>query len=361
MRRRFDFAGVLLGLGFAVASCAVVGYDLDGYRPANESTAAGGGGHGASSRASSGGGVAAGGSGAGGGGSEDCTNGVDDNGDGLVDCADPACSAFACAPDPPAGWSGPFAFYAGPDPSVACSGHFAVAGPEGGTGVVANPVTCGACGCDAAPCSAIAYNVYGSSTCGMLLASGSTGPFACAAPGSTVTWGSLGLAPVGITAGCPAHGGGLISAPPPAYADHALLCGPVAKGRGCGAGAACVPKPAAPLEGALCVSAPGDKLACPADYPTPKGNVYTGITDTRDCTGCTCGGPSSNLCNAGAVFYGDTACQTATAGAIADGACYAIGAFNSYAFYANGPTCTPGGGQATGTASGKDPQTVCCR
>src|SRR5262249_44260713 len=37
---------------------------------------------------------------------ENCTNGVDDNGNGLVDCADPACQpGYECLPAPAAGWT----------------------------------------------------------------------------------------------------------------------------------------------------------------------------------------------------------------------------------------------------------------
>lgn len=38
---------------------------------------------------------------------EDCTNGLDDNCNGLVDCADPECASqgFACTPAVPVGWS----------------------------------------------------------------------------------------------------------------------------------------------------------------------------------------------------------------------------------------------------------------
>src|SRR5262245_6655050 len=59
-------------------------------------------------------------------GDEDCTNGVDDNGDGLIDCADPRCSpGFACVSIIPTGWQGYVALYHGPskdDPR--CEGQF---------------------------------------------------------------------------------------------------------------------------------------------------------------------------------------------------------------------------------------------
>jgi hypothetical protein len=38
---------------------------------------------------------------------ENCLNGIDDNGNGLVDCADPECQVgYGCAVDPVTGWNG---------------------------------------------------------------------------------------------------------------------------------------------------------------------------------------------------------------------------------------------------------------
>ncbi|MGA7121295.1 MAG: hypothetical protein WBY94_14420, partial [Polyangiaceae bacterium] len=46
---------------------------------------------------------------------ENCTNGIDDNCDGLVDCAEPSCqtAGYACVGAAPAGWSGPDLFWTG--------------------------------------------------------------------------------------------------------------------------------------------------------------------------------------------------------------------------------------------------------
>jgi hypothetical protein len=60
----------------------------------------GGGAGGASGTTTSPGGA---GQGGGGGGAEDCTNGVDDDGDGAIDCDDTDCGAYQCAPSAPPG------------------------------------------------------------------------------------------------------------------------------------------------------------------------------------------------------------------------------------------------------------------
>ncbi|MEJ7732155.1 MAG: hypothetical protein WKG00_23470 [Polyangiaceae bacterium] len=77
----------------------------------------GSGGSGASGNPSSGpssGGSGGGGSGVGGNLGEECGNGVDDDGDDQIDCADGECTDFTCAPGVPDGWRGYFAVYAGP-------------------------------------------------------------------------------------------------------------------------------------------------------------------------------------------------------------------------------------------------------
>src|SRR5262245_45608356 len=86
-------------------------------------------------------------------GREDCLNGVDDDGNGLVDCAYPACGAagFACAPAPPDGWSlvamYRYEYKRAPStaPCAAPSRHL--------TGLAAPiaPAECGACMCNLAP------------------------------------------------------------------------------------------------------------------------------------------------------------------------------------------------------------------
>ncbi len=51
---------------------------------------------------------------------EDCTNGIDDNCDGKIDCDDPTCQpAFTCIPPLPSGWIGPIEFWQAANPATA--------------------------------------------------------------------------------------------------------------------------------------------------------------------------------------------------------------------------------------------------
>src|SRR5689334_5880623 len=78
-----------------------------------------------------------------GGDGEDCTNGVDDNDDGLIDCADPGCSGYACVSVIPMGWQGYVALYDGPaakDPG--CGGDFPRSVFTGTGSLVNSPAKC---------------------------------------------------------------------------------------------------------------------------------------------------------------------------------------------------------------------------
>src|SRR5262245_29671494 len=81
-----------------------------------------------------------------GGATEDCTNGVDDDGDGAVDCEDPDCAgaAFTCVAPAPADWNGPAIFgQTVGDHALACATPW--------TKKVDAP-TCTACSCSGGTC-----------------------------------------------------------------------------------------------------------------------------------------------------------------------------------------------------------------
>ena len=86
---------------------------------------------------------------------EQCLNGIDDDGDQLVDCADPDCkgAGYQCSPNPPAGWSGPFAFYDGPS-APACPSSFSNEFANGGIGFLGPPAACSKCTCSTTHCRA---------------------------------------------------------------------------------------------------------------------------------------------------------------------------------------------------------------
>ena len=79
-------------------------------------------------------------------GKEDCSNGIDDDGDGDPDCADDDCAARSCVGAAPSGWTGPSVVYVGSDPPN-CGGDYARPTLNGGTAVDADPADCSTCSC----------------------------------------------------------------------------------------------------------------------------------------------------------------------------------------------------------------------
>jgi len=196
-----------------------------------------------------------------------CFDGFDNNGDGLVDCADPMCaSVAACVAKVPSGWVGYTVLYDGAPTSVpSCAAPFVVTVTPGSAGLSGAPATC-------APC-----------TCGP--SNGS----ACAPGGGTATVGAPAFARIGL--GCK---------------DQAL---PAA---GC-TGTVCQPRPSAPFGAGICVLQPAD-VPCPSGTPfTDRHVFFAGIDDTRGCAACTCGPPSGGSCApAGGAPVGQVVGKTAT-------------------------------------------------
>ena len=83
-------------------------------------------------------------------GREDCTNGVDDNGDGEIDCADPQCTPdYECVPTVPTDWTGYFRVNTAANPSahVPC--------PDGGAPTTTFESPAGAAQCTACTCDSL--------------------------------------------------------------------------------------------------------------------------------------------------------------------------------------------------------------
>jgi len=196
-----------------------------------------------------------------------CFDGIDNNGDGLVDCADPTCaSVAACVALVPSGWLGYAALYDGVPTGVpSCAAPFAVTVTPGSAGLSAAPATCAPCTC------------------------GPPNGGACAA------------------------GGGTATVSPPTFARIGLGCKDQASpAAGC-TGTVCQPRPSAPFGAGICVLQPGD-VPCPSGTPfTDRHVFFVGVDDTRGCTACACGPPSGGSCApSGGAAAGQVVGKTAT-------------------------------------------------
>lgn len=299
-----------------------------------------------------------------GGGVEDCTNGVDDDGDGNVDCADPKCSAgFVCAPALPlSGWTGPAWLYDGATASApACGGAFGQPAYEGHRDLSSVPAVCGACACNpTGTCTLGSITLFTDSACQQIDQADPQPPV-----------GQCGKVQNGdnaqsYEAPAPTFGGGSckptqpgMSKPAPTWGTTGIVCIGATSNGGCG-GALCAPRPAAPFGASLCIWSPGDK-ACPAEYPTPH-SFWDGATDNRDCSPCACDALVNGSCTATTTLYGSKDCKDNLGDVPNDGTCHQLA--SSAAMLAKvqvGGSCTPSGGQATGTVvEGPAKTTVCC-
>jgi hypothetical protein len=304
---------------------------------------------------------------------EICTNGIDDDCNGLVDCADPACGPeFECVDAPPDGWSGPgVLFRSGTDLDAsalpACPAPFTVDALDGTTGPTGEPATC-ACACDAPAGASCSTNIsfYYDTACANLCASSALSPGTC----STACSGAQTLklaASVSQSGACAPQSTAQVS--PVTWASIARVCSsaapPDAPG-GCGAGRACLARPPVPFTGRVCIWQSG-QTACP-DPAATRYLSFSGAADTRGCSVCTCGAPQGVTCNgASTTTFSDVACTTSpeTVTSATNAPCVTAPAGIHGVESASNPTaaqgsCAPSEAIATGSLTPVGATTICC-
>jgi hypothetical protein len=334
---------------------------------------------------------------------EDCTDGVDNDADGKIDCADSDCTAgYSCHNPVPAGWTGHYALADGTFAALPgnCPGS-TYPNPfyTGYRSPNAAPPQCSACSCDTvqgATCTVDKIHVT-SATCAEVLG-GVANCYKGVTPIIDGACHNLGI-PGGLktcgppdvpTNTCPAGtqvcnlsvylddpvvvGGSCTPSSqtptitPFTWSNAARACLPTTEGKGCANDFACLPNTAAPF-GAVCISKVGDN-ACPAGsgYTTKKVFYDLDPEDTRACTICSCGAPNGLSCTTAITTFSDTACAAAnsTTDATAS-ACNsfvnnpAVGSYKSVSTQFMGGSCAPSGGQAIGSVVPQNAVTFCCQ
>jgi hypothetical protein len=305
---------------------------------------------------------------------ENCTNGVDDDCNGLVDCADPHCTmaGFACtAAAIPSGWT----FIAFSDKTRPVCPAMYDAEQTIVSGVVGAADSCG-CTCSGSTATCGGTATYTQYTSPGACVSNPTGVNvgvnngACAATSTSVTSGDFYQLYYASTAqaqqGTCTGGGKVTAAPAPTFNSGATCDGPAQLGGGCSAGA-CAPPTGAVFVG--CISHPGN-VACPTFGFTQQTLASTGTpgwVDARTCGTCPCAtsltcGTVSNValftngtCAGGAAYNINTGCQEPmNSGSIGS---YVV----SYAS-SGASTCQPTGTSAPGGSVTLDShvETICC-
>ena len=294
---------------------------------------------------------------------EDCTNGDDDDGDGLSDCADPDCVSadYACVAGPPDGWSGPVAFYEGAhDLAVpACPALYPDLEYQGDTGPEAEPAACSECVCGAAAATcSVGLKLFSKADCkGSSTASMPLAPGACVELAASTL--SLQLTAAVATVKACTPSGGIADIPAAPRSTSGVACGAPRRSGGCSSGKICAPRPQAPFREKRCIWGQKDQ-ACPASYPEPH-RLET-VMDDRACTPCACGTPAPPDCAATTTLFSDAACGVETASLPNDNACVtSTPAAAMVAFTGSGSAaCLPTGGAPTGAVAPTSQATICC-
>lgn len=333
---------------------------------------------------------------------EDCLNGVDDDGDTDVDCADTECQpGFACVDDIPTGW-GVYGYVALaqalPGQEPACPADYPDEAYVGGATPLDAPAVCAACVCgaptggtcllpDMDPVGAgvdavqvsnkacgqqpvfVGYlkvpmnwdgNCYG--TQGYL-----GGQTSCGGPCNV----SVSTAAPVVSGNSCAASGGAATVDPFKFAVSAKACGGPVTGGGCGATQACLPKPTGSFEPGVCIAKLGDD-DCPAPFDLKFSfSDPADAVDDRDCSACTCDAPTGSTCAASVGIYSDNTTHTCNTllTTVTAGSCVNIA--GNPAVYSKkltvtqpptGGSCAPtaGGGQPIGSVTLGQPTTVCC-
>ncbi len=314
---------------------------------------------------------------------EDCFNGLDNDGNGLAGCDDPACASVTeCVDAIPVGWGTyGYVLLAETDPTMpaTCPSYAPTSMYSGFSGLQPGNASCSDCGCDPptgqscaiqqdlnAGKSGIQFAQVRDVACG----ANATNIQDLTVPGPTPAWDltcvSSDTAPGGNTT-CPGGAcnqsvyvglpsvvggmcnanGGVLSKETPSWQTAVTACGGV-KAAGCSGGKKCIPKPMAPFNFTACIAKGGDQ-SCPAPF-TKKHTYYADFDDTRACSTCTCGGPIGGLCEIAINFYASPTCTgmpvaTIVAGqdtcAIVNGNATVAGRSGSLASAPSGSFCSP--------------------
>jgi hypothetical protein len=300
-------------------------------------------------------------------GHERCDNGIDDDGDGKIDCADDDCAAMRCSPAAPSGWQGPVVFRESDDEAT-CAGAFERVAWRGGNDPQADAVSCSKCTCDGNSSCASAIDFVSSSEaqCGGKSCSTSINQ-ACAeiSPACladlTTAYMKTALA---SAAGCqPSEQHA--DKPAPSWRTHALACSPGALSTGgCAKDELCAPAADGGdgFEGRYCVYRDGER-DCPSATFTDRRVYHRAFKDTRACSTCSCGGDECQY--RWRVFNADdTSCATPLLELSSEDQCVQVnpkdGKLRVGAMISGGGACTASGGESSGDVSADDAVTLCC-
>jgi hypothetical protein len=317
----------------------------------------------------------------------------------VTDCSNPACTTVACVSAVPTGWTGYFALFDGaPATDPSCPTSFPTSAYLGNAGLTAPADTCSACSCGSPAGGTCvlptSYTVQDGTCSGTSYCSGTytlSGSWTGGCTGNTEFRGgqdtcgvnggancTAGSAPCNVSVSVPAAtvsggsctaSGGTPTVTPTSWSELGVACnGETTVTTGCTGGSVCAPKPPSPFESGLCIEQAG-VVACPAGAFSTQHVFYTGVTDTRGCSECSCGAASGSTCSATVTLYSAQSVNTCTGpvAAVTTGSCAELsgnptvaGREASNITTPSGGSCAASGGAPTGSATPSTPTTFCC-
>jgi hypothetical protein len=336
---------------------------------------------------------------------EDCTDGIDNDLDGKIDCADPDCQVgFSChnpltAQQMQSGWSGHYALADGAVAALPgnCPGA-TYPNPfyTGYRSLVAAAATCSSCNCGAplgeqcsipqlhvsnATCAeqlsqtvcqkAVNLNLDGACHSAGILGGQTT----CGPPDliNQVCPGGTQACDLSVLLDDPSLLGGsctpttqMPTVPPSAWNNAGRACQAVAEGKGCPNSFACLPNAPAPFT-SVCVAHTGDVLCNGVPGYTTKHTFFDiDPADDRTCSDCQCSGPNGASCTSNVTTYSDLSCTSQIANTAASTCSTyvgnpAVGSYKATSTMITAGSCSPSGGTATGSAVGVNAVTFCCQ
>jgi hypothetical protein len=305
---------------------------------------------------------------------EDCLDGLDNDADGSIDCADADCTTgFTCTDEPPSGWTSVAleeGMGAPPTPMPCASGDM----PESLYTGPAGPAECSMCMCGnltGTTCNPPQLLCFpGSQSCNANNQDDWTGDFgnnSCAKP-------DIGFS---ISLSCRLGNAASVNQPgncgmpspsdfpnKDTWAGWLQACAIKATGGGCGTGKVCAPNPTATQS--LCIRQDGQQ-ACPNGWKAVEG--YADGKDDRSCGACSC--TANPTCTGGTYqVFDSNNCDTngGNPTTIDSNTCRNVSGqidFGSWSVQRNPPTaggtCAASGGEPQGSVQTQGPVTFCCK
>lgn len=286
----------------------------------------------------------------------------------------PSMCGGVCADAVPTGWSGPVTLFdqtGPPAPAApACPTSFPTNAYDGNADLDAPTETCGcSCGGGAgAQCGQSTIQYFTDPGCVIACNPGVYGlpPGLCVTTGCASNPDGLIVTAPGVSFAGSCTPQSTSTIPPSTWNTTGRACGTTAVNGLCSGSGVCVPSPPAPFA-KVCVFQAG-AATCPGGSYSVAHVFYGGVSDSRACSGCSCGSPTGVSC-AGAQVQAFSTNTGTCGGTAADvpfiSGCQTVGVTiqgeeETTAPTASNGTCTASGGQASGTATPATPTTVCC-